>query len=118
MSKAAGGRGSPPGAGKGHMEMRPDHGLWKEGQGAPRGVAGVGAPEGDCTGVWWLPRPPRPPPRRRRPPRPPPPPPGPGGGEPRSDDGGGARERAGGVAARAVEEDEDPGVEVDPGWTP
>ena len=37
---AASGRGSPPGAWNGHMEMCPDHGLWKEGQGAPRGGAG------------------------------------------------------------------------------
>ena len=42
---------------KGHMEMRPDHGLWKVGQGAPRGGVGAGVP-------------PRPPPSP--PPRPPP----------------------------------------------
>jgi len=53
-SMAAGGRGSPPGAWNGHMEMRPDHELWKDGQGAPRGGGGVMLP----------PRPaPRPPPR-------------------------------------------------------
>ena len=61
-SMVAGGRGSPPGAWNGHMEIRPDHGLWKDGQGAPRGADSVVLP----------PRPPpRPPPRRRRPPRPP-----------------------------------------------
>ena len=37
VSMAAGGPGSPPGARKGHMEMRPDQGLLKEGQGVPRG---------------------------------------------------------------------------------
>jgi len=43
---AAGEQGSPPGAWNGHMEMRPDHGLWKDGQGAPRGGGGV-FPAGD-----------------------------------------------------------------------
>ena len=62
VSMAAGGRGSPPGAWNGHMEMRPDHGLWKDGQGAPRGGGSAVLP----------PRPaPRPQPRRGRPPRPP-----------------------------------------------
>jgi hypothetical protein len=42
---------------------------------------------------------------------------GPEGGGPRRDDDGGADGR-GGVATRAVEEDEDPGVAVDPGWMP
>jgi hypothetical protein len=32
---AAGGRVSEPGPWNGHMEMRPDHGWWKVGQGAP-----------------------------------------------------------------------------------
>ena len=41
VSMAAGGPGSPPGARKGHMEMRPDQGLLKEGQGVPRGGVGV-----------------------------------------------------------------------------
>jgi len=40
-----------------------------------------------------------------------------GGRGPRSDDCGVAG-RGGGVAARAVEEDEDPGAEVDPGCRP
>jgi len=97
VSMAAGGPGSPPGARKGHMEMRPDQGLLKEGQGVPRGGVGV------------LPRP-GPAPR-------PPPPLGPGGG-PRRDDAGGAEGRGGGVAARAVEEDEDPGAGSDPGVMP
>jgi len=43
-SMAAGGRGSPPVVWNDHMEMRPDHGLWKDGQGAPRGVGGVVLP--------------------------------------------------------------------------
>ena len=43
---------------------------------------------------------------------PPPPPLGPGGRGPRSDDCGGVAGR-GGVAARAVEEDEEPDVEVE-----
>jgi hypothetical protein len=51
-----------------HMEMRPYHGWWKVGQGAPCWGPGVGA----------LPRAPPPePPRRRRPPSPPPLPPRP-----------------------------------------
>jgi hypothetical protein len=32
---AAGGRASESGPYNGHMEMRPDHGWWKVGQGAP-----------------------------------------------------------------------------------
>uniref|UniRef100_A0A0Q3RTN3 Uncharacterized protein n=1 Tax=Setaria italica TaxID=4555 RepID=A0A0Q3RTN3_SETIT len=39
---AAGGRGSPV-AWKGHIEMRPDHGWVKDGQGEPRGGVGVPA---------------------------------------------------------------------------
>jgi len=45
----------------------------------------------------------------------PPPPLGPEGRGLRSDDCGGGAGRGGGVAVRAVEEDEDPGLEVDPG---
>jgi len=48
----------------------------------------------------------------------PPPPLGPAGGGQRRDDSGGVDGRSGGVAARAVEEDEDPDVDVDPGWMP
>jgi hypothetical protein len=70
---AAGGRASEPGPWNGHMEMRPDHGWWKVGQGAPCWGPGVGA-------LPWAPPPEPPPPwppRRRRPPPPPPPPPRP-----------------------------------------
>jgi hypothetical protein len=73
-NRAAGGRASEPGPWNGHMEMRPDHGLWKVGQGAPYWGPGVGA-------LPWAPPPEPPPPprplRRRRPPPPPPPPPRP-----------------------------------------
>jgi len=41
-----------------------------------------------------------------------------GGRGPKSDDCGGGAGQGGGVAARAVEEGEDPGVEVDLGWRP
>jgi len=61
-SMAADGRGSPPGAWNGHMEIRLDHGLWKDGQGAPCGGASAVLPPRLA---------PRPPPRRQRPPRPP-----------------------------------------------
>ena len=108
VSMAAGGPGSPPGARKGHMEMRPDQGLLKESQGVP------------CGGVGVLPRPgpaPRPPSRIDDGRHAPPPPLGPGGG-PRRDDAGGAEGRGGGVAARAVEEDGDPSAGSDPGMMP
>jgi hypothetical protein len=74
-NKAARGRASEPGPWNGHMEMRPDHGWWKVGQGAPCWGPDVGAlPR--APPLEPPPPPPRPP-RRRRPPPPLPPPPRP-----------------------------------------
>jgi hypothetical protein len=109
----AAGRVSPPGAWKGHMEMRPATGGGKKATAPPVEVAGCPR-HGPRHAL---------PPRRRRPPRTPLPLLGLEEGGPRRDDGGGTDKRGGadgrgGVAARAVEEVEDPGPEVDPGCMP
>jgi hypothetical protein len=105
---AAGGRASEPGPWNSHMEMRPDHGWWKVGRGAPCWGPSVGALPRAPPPETPPPPPPRPP-RRRRPPPPPLPPPRP----PPPLLGPDGAVVGGRVGVRAgVEEDEEPGPEI------